>query len=76
MNYEKIYQKRSVNDGSFQHDDAWQLRILQIHHGRITEGGKVMRKILRWITDPLFWDVISAQHDEMELNHLYEKYGE
>ena len=35
-----------------------------------------MRKILRWITDPLFWDVISAQHDEMELNHLYEKYGE
>ena len=35
-----------------------------------------MKKILRWITDPLFWDVISAQHDEMELNHLYEKYGE
>lgn len=35
-----------------------------------------MRNIFKWLSDPLFWDVISAQHDEgNELNHLYEKYG-
>ena len=35
-----------------------------------------MRKLFRWLSDPLFWDVISVQHDGRELNHLYEKYGE